>query len=481
MSDSRMFVESCKSFHDRAVLAIAICAFVGSTGHAQEPRFEVPPVLEAASLLTPEVLRGEHHVVREAVANDGFMNTYTIDSDFGQFEAYGEPLLVLRLREIGALAELDELSRTKVFAEALAKGAVSQVTTVVEFAGHPVETVKGVPEGVKRMFKRTVRTVKKGAEVAKDLAEDSDGSEDGEEGTGEDSEGEDGALKEGAEAGQKYAKKYFGVSGAERRWAEKLGVDPYSANEVLRREIKKVAKVDAAGGLTVRLAPIPRIPGVSYIKDLSKLVWRTDPWELREINRKALVAMGGDTELVEEFLGNAFFNPSAQTFLVSVLSDLPSVEGRSLVVGLAALAESQEEASFFIQAIKMLAGFKGSGVQITELLGGGRLPGVLTGDARLVLLIPVDHIFWTEGIAAAADGPFAQVGKDLSIMSRELWFRGRVSERCRKELGARGWLVRDQVRFTAPASDAEQDSESNADPDLDPSLHETRESNSRAD
>lgn len=477
-----MRVKTSRSFYDIGFILALSWGFFVSGGQAQEPRFEVPPVLEADRYLAPDVLRGDHHVVGDAVRNDGYMNTYAIDSEFGEFEAYGEPLLAIRLREIEALAELDELSKTKVFAAALAKGAMSQVTTVTEFATHPVDTVKGVPGGVKRMFKRTKRTVKKGTEAAKDLVDDSEEADAGAEpGEGSKDGEDDGALKEGAEAGQKYAKKYFGVSGAERRWAEKLGVDPYSANEVLRREIKKVAKVDAAGGLTVRLAPIPRIPGVSYIKDLSKLVWRTDPWELREINRKALVAMGGDTELVEEFLGNAFFNPSAQTFLVSVLSDLPSVEGRSLVVGLAALAESQEEASFFIQAIKMLAGFKGSGVQITGLLGGGRLPGVLTGDARLVLLIPVDHIFWTEGIAAAADGPFAQVGKDLSIMSRELWFRGRVSERCRKELGARGWLVRDQVRFTAPASDAEQDSESNADPDLDPSLHETRESNSRAD
>jgi hypothetical protein len=102
------------------------------------------------------------------------MNTYTVDSAFGEFEAYGEPLLAIRLREIGALAELDELSKTKVFADALAKGALAQVETVKTFAEKPVETVKGVPGGVKRMFKRTKRTVKKGAESAKELVDDDD-------------------------------------------------------------------------------------------------------------------------------------------------------------------------------------------------------------------------------------------------------------------------------------------------------------------
>lgn len=424
-----------------AVVALA-CGLFAAAGQAQTPSFEVPPALAAAFYLSPELLRGEHHVVREAVANDGYMNSYTIDSDFGVFEAYGEPLLVIRLREIGALAELDQLSKTKVFADALAKGAAAQVTSVVEFAEHPVETVKGVPGGVKRMFKRTKRTVKKGAETAKELVDDDD-----EGGAGEGSGDDDSMLEEGAEAGQKYAKKYFGVTGAERRWAEKLGVDPYGSNEVLRREIKKVSKVDAAGGFAVRFAPIPRIPGVNYIQDVSKLVWRTDPWELREINQKALTAMGVEAEVTEAFLDNPWYNPSAQTLVVAVLSDLEGVEGRPVVVERATLAESQEEALFFLQAIKMLAGFKGEGVPIASLLGAGRLPGVLTADGRLIFLIPIDHIFWTEGIAGATDGPFAEVGRGIETASREVWFRGKVSARCRSELEGRGWRVRDEARF----------------------------------
>jgi hypothetical protein len=241
------------------------------------------------------------------------------------------------------------------------------------------------------------------------------------------------------------------VSGAERRWAEKLGVDPYGSNEVLRREIKKVAKVDAAGSFAVRLAPIPRIPGVGYLQDVSKLVWRTDPWELREINQKSLLAMGIEPELAERFLDNPWYNPSAQTFLASVLSALEDADGRWSVVEQAAVAESQEEALFLVQAIHMLAGFEATGAEITEFVGAGRLPGVVTGDNRLVFLIPVDHIFWTEGIAAAADGPFAEIHQALETTAREVWFRGKASARCREELEQRGWLVRSEVRFAAPS------------------------------
>jgi len=427
----------------RLIIVALGCGLLASGGQAQEPQFEVPPVLEAASFLGPEVLRGEHHVVREAVANDGYMNTYTIDSDFGQFTAYGGPLLAIRLREIAALAELDKLSHTKVFADAVTRSATSQVTALVDFAQRPVETVKGVPGGVKRMFGRTKKTVKEGAAAASEMVTDSK--------DGVESEEDKGALQEGAEAGAKYAEKYFGVSGAERRWAEKLGVDPYTRNEVLRSAIRKVAKVDAAGGLAVRFAPIPRIPGVSAIRTATKLVWGTDPRELREINRKALLAMGVEAALAEQFLDNAWYSPSAQTLFVSVLSGLSTVGGRPAVVELAALAQSYEEALFFLQAIKMLVGFKASGVEITQLLGGARLPGVLTSDGRFVFLVPVDRILWTEGIAAAATGSFEEVAKGLETTSREVWFRGQASKRCRAEIKRRGWLVRSEVSFSALA------------------------------
>lgn len=451
--ENRVTVQVPKTWLISSSIVALTWVVLASFAQAQEAQFEEPPVLEAAKYLDAEVLKGDHHTVRDAVVNDGYMNTYTIDSAYGEFEAYGSSLLAIRLQEIGAFAELDELSKTKVFADAVAKGARAQVEAVKTFAEKPVETVKGVPGGVKRMFKRTKRTVKKGAESAKEFVND----DDVESGDGDGSAADDGEsnLEKGAEAGQKYAKKYFGVSGAERRWAEKLGVDPYTSNEALKREIEKVARVDAAGSFAVRLAPIPKIPGVGYIQDVSKLVWRTDPWELREINQKALVAMGIEPELAERFLDNPWYNPSAQTFLVSVLSALDGADGRGSVVEQAAVAESQDEGLFFVQAIHMLAGFESTGAEITELVGVGRLPGVVTGDNRLVFLIPVDHIFWTEGIAVAADGSLAEDGQELETTSREVWFRGKASARCREELEQRGWLVRDQVRFAAPVASAE--------------------------
>ena len=58
----------------------------------------------------------------------------------------------------------------------------------------------------------------------------------------------------------KYADRYLGVSAAERRFYQKLGVDPYTDNEVLRKAVKRAAKVDAATTLGLHFVAVPGLP-----------------------------------------------------------------------------------------------------------------------------------------------------------------------------------------------------------------------------
>ena len=48
------------------------------------------------------------------------------------------------------------------------------------------------------------------------------------------------------------------MNGAARRWAQKLGVDPYTNKPVLHDALVSIGKIDAAGSLAVKVAvPIP--------------------------------------------------------------------------------------------------------------------------------------------------------------------------------------------------------------------------------
>jgi hypothetical protein len=77
-----------------------------------EAAFEELPVLNASEILRPEFLAGPHHKVREPVPTSFGANQFTIDSDFGVFEANGNEMLVRRINEINAIAQLNDVSRT---------------------------------------------------------------------------------------------------------------------------------------------------------------------------------------------------------------------------------------------------------------------------------------------------------------------------------------------------------------------------------
>src|SRR5213083_793423 len=92
-----------------------------------EAVFEELPVLNASEILRPEFLAGPHHKVREPVPTYFGANQFTIDSDFGVFEANGNEMLVRRINEINAIAQLKDVSRTDQYKNALVAAAKSPI------------------------------------------------------------------------------------------------------------------------------------------------------------------------------------------------------------------------------------------------------------------------------------------------------------------------------------------------------------------
>ena len=339
-----------------ARLLMLVLAFwpTAIAGTASAEDFETPPVLEAAEVLPAEMLRGNSFKVQEQVHNDGFMNYYVVDSDFGRFEAYGTPALAKLIQEIGALDQLDEISKSEVFVDAAKRSATSQVHAIEDFADKPVETVKGVPGGLKRSFKKYKRTATDGYETAKQATAQEDSGEDGGE---PDSTSEDAKVAAGkaGDAAEVYAKKWFGVGKAERSWHQKLGTDPYTTNEALRKRVKELSKVDAATTTGMRFVPIPRVPGASELRAINQMVWSVDPRELREQNIKRLTDAGVDEGLIEQFMTNPWFSPTGQTLLLTALQEMEGVEGRQFLLEIAAATESAEEGQFDLGNIVFLS------------------------------------------------------------------------------------------------------------------------------
>jgi hypothetical protein len=133
------------------VLAVAASQAMGGSG---APGDERQPVLNASDLAPPEWLKGARFQVEDQVPTEGFLAQFTIRSDVGTFEAQGLDMLQLRIAELAALEQLEAASKTETFLAALGSTAERPVQAVQGFVTRPVETVKGIPSGVERLFGR---------------------------------------------------------------------------------------------------------------------------------------------------------------------------------------------------------------------------------------------------------------------------------------------------------------------------------------
>ena len=217
-------------------LALALGATLQCLAQAPEPFevrraeavFEELPELKASEILKPELVRGPHYVVRDPVPTASGMNQFTIDSDFGVFEADGNELLLQRLKEIDAIARLQEVSKTDEFKKSLVAAAKSPLDSARNIARDPAPAISNVPKGIMKFLgraKQTVENVGKG------------GSEDG---------GEGNRMKDA-----------IGYSDKKRKIALQMGIDPYSTNTVLQKELDDVAWASWAGGFTFSVATFP--------------------------------------------------------------------------------------------------------------------------------------------------------------------------------------------------------------------------------
>ena len=290
-----------------------------------EAAFEELPVLNASEILRPDILTGPHHKVREEVPTYSGANQFTIDSDFGVFEADGNEMLVRRINEINAIARLKEVSRTDEFKEALRKAAKSPMAAAKAIADDPVHAITNVPKGVMKFMGRIGENIK---------------------GIGQKHEGRD---SEGSQLQQ-----VIGYSDEKRKVAISLGVDPYSTNTVLQHELDGIAWASFAGGAAFTLATLP-VSGAAgtgltvteVSGDFNDVLKEKSPTDLKIMNRKALLDLGATEREAERFLNNNAFSPSAQTAFVLNLRSMKGVANRRAFVRLAGETSSAETDAIF--------------------------------------------------------------------------------------------------------------------------------------
>jgi hypothetical protein len=388
--------------------------------------YEPLPTFKASAILPANRVKGPLFTVADTVKNDGFLNDFHITTpDFGDYDVQGKTMLLVRLQEIAALGELQKVSKSEVFLKSAGTSVVNVGKGVGKAVTDPVDTAKGIGAGVKRFGVNLGRKTKRAAESATD---DDD-----------DKEGGDTSTEEKAE-GAAYS--IFGVTGAQRRWAQKVGVDPYSSNKVLRDALQGIGKVDAAGGIAAKVAvPIPMV--VSTTASVSNLVWGKDPEELRKLLEKQIEELGASKEVSEAFFKNKVMTPTHWVTIVTALYAVKA-KGSADYIDTAATAKSEREAVFFSESAQMLQKLHAQS-PVEALLTDTRVMVAKTKDGRALALLPGDYMPWTEKLATGAKELGERTQKEIGATSREIWISGDFSPTAKQELRTLGWGAREKV------------------------------------
>ena len=390
-------------------------------------QFEQPPIINVTQLLPEGVLSGPGFHVEQLVPTNGAMGQYTIvadasvfQSDAGTYRVESLDLLKIRLSEIPAIAYLENVSKTGVFANALAQSAERPVADAANMVTHPMDTVTGLPSGIGSLFGRVTLGV---GEIASSASN---------------------SFGSGAAAGQtaNATMTALGYDQVRRDLARKLHVDPYSSNPILTKKLNSVAWVMFSARLTVDAAmmAVPASVIISGVEFTNDLVYQKPKADLIIFVQNKLQNLGLSQKDIVSFTSNSAIPLSLQVSVLEDLEALGDIPGRRAAAVALGNMMTEYQARFLATSIRMLNRWGQQKSPIT----GIQAPGVLVArdqNGTVIVPAPVDYLSWTPRIAGFATAPAL-----LGLQHRVLWIPAKMTPLARQQLVANGWSVHESAQ-----------------------------------
>lgn len=388
-------------------LLLAIAAWIGSGAAMAAP-------VTITDALPPELLGSKHYEIK-AIDSDGVINTYTLNTQYGPVTVESTPLLMIRAKELDALARMEKLVESDVFKQSLEKSASSPLRGAEALIDAPIQTLQGAAKGIGRWFNDVGRAI-----VSEDPHQ------------------------------ANVAKTALGQATAKRAFAYQFGVDPYSSFKPLQEKLDDIGWAAAGGGLTIKVAfsLIPDVVGTvvtvtGTTEGMRTLVRDSSPAQLEKINREKLDAMKVPASVANVLLKNTAYTPQERTILIGEIDSLKSIRGRHKFLAAAARAEGETKAVFMRYRAQMIADYvqkskaKGSFVEVDQTVF------LKTANGQMVGHFPVDSIGAAPDLAIRLTAFDKAIGKYSGVTGKLMFIGGSTDPVVRKAMEKTGWSVAD--------------------------------------
>ena len=419
----------------KAISAIAtflsLFLFTACTAaQAQQSGFEGFEPQPLTAVISADLISGPHYRLAPTVRAVAYLNEFYASSDYGAFSAPSNAMLRRLVREIHAITVLQGISTSDAYIKALGQAAMGSVRGVQTLVNDPGGSLRALPQAAFNIFGRVSEGIQTQISGQKTGYEDS---------------GMAAALQ---------------MSSYKRDYAKQLGVDVYSSNPVLQKQLDSVAWAAAVGGLTVSAATMAGSGGAVMafsaarnIDQAQAIVAAQPPSELMIRNKAALQQMGIDPGLGAQFLAQKQFSPRAKTILISALAAMPETKGKDNLLTVALDSPDEVTAIFYQQMAELLNGYDDRVARITRIERSNRLVLARDVKGKAIILAPVDYVIWNELVAARA----TEIARSMHLTSGsdrfELWITGTASARAKAEAAALGILIKENVAQQLPLAD----------------------------
>jgi hypothetical protein len=344
-----------------------------------------------------------------------------VQTTWGVFTIHGNELLAKRIHEFGAIAVLEEASKSEEFKSSLGAAAAKPLKMIGGTLQHPVETVMGIGAGAGRFFRKAGEAIERGG-------------------------------KKSANTDSTVAS-LVGFSKAKRAIAAELRVDPYTDNAILQQRLDDMAKATFAGGFVVQAGTfalsagadvgVATVAGVASItSDVANLIRDNSPVALSALNRETLLSLGVNQTAASAFVEHPNVTPYQQTMITAYLTRLGRVEGIEDFLTMMHPSKNPADVEFFVRTAELMVVYHEEVSPVVRVLNLFGLPAIHAENKVLVNPLAVDYGSWTSE-ADRLSKALMGYKPEVEISKRLLYVSGRVSPLARKELEARGFTVSD--------------------------------------
>ena len=185
-----------------------------------------------------------------------------------------------------------------------------------------------------------------------------------------------------------------------------LGTDPYTDNEVLQRQVDRLAYADAYTSTTVKfgftLSNVnildPLATGVGYYNNGEFIARYEDAHKRRKKEKALMTSWGADTGTINRLYKNKAFTHTTRTRLTQTLSKIGTPPYRAQLIQQASTSKTRFVANSRLSVLEYLARLETDGV-IEGYPPMGAAALAVSKDGTLILPFAADYLSWTTDIA----------------------------------------------------------------------------------